>query len=142
MIRCSCGEFYGSACYHAEHKKITGHPDEHRVVCSYCGEEFTSYPLPEKGVHIALAGDDIVWTLCDKCMADRQSITTNVVDLIIAYESGELTEIELINLFQDLITSGLAGQLQGSYGRMAMDLVNSGWCFYDLKWKGEYYNGN
>ena len=47
---------------------------------------------------------------------------------IIAYENGELEEEEVILLFQDLIDSGLAWQLQGSYGRMAEKLIESGYC--------------
>ena len=47
---------------------------------------------------------------------------------IIAYENGELDEDEVINLFQELINSGLAWQLQGSYGRMAASLIESGYC--------------
>lgn len=141
MIRCICGEFFGTACSHAEHKRIQNHPNEHLTVCSQCGEEFSSYPLPKKGVHIALnESGDIVWTLCDKCMEDKQSVGVDQVDLIIAFESGELTELELVNFFQDLISSGLAWQLQGFYGRMAMDLINNGWCYRKLEWKGEYAN--
>ena len=47
---------------------------------------------------------------------------------IIAYENGELDEDEIITLFQELINSGLAWQLQGSYGRMAESLIESGYC--------------
>lgn len=140
MIRCNCGEFFGNACGHAEHKKFQKYPNEHKTVCSCCGEEFSSYPLPEKGVHVAEANGSIVWVLCDKCMERKQSVGVDQVDVIIAYESGELTEIELVNLFQDLITSGLAWQLQGHYGRVASDLIKNGWCFVELEWKGEYAN--
>lgn len=139
MIRCECGEFFGKGCQHAEHKKISGYPGEHRIVCSGCGEYFSSYPLPKVGVHVAYTSEgDIVWTLCDKCMEEKQSVAVDQIDAIIAYESGELTEIELLNLFQDLITSGLAWSLQGHYGRVASDLIKNGWCFVQLEWKGEY----
>ncbi len=50
------------------------------------------------------------------------------VDNIIAYEQGELDEEDTITLFQSLINSGLAWQLQGSYGRTAMALVDAGLC--------------
>jgi hypothetical protein len=50
------------------------------------------------------------------------------VSQIIAYEQGELEEGEVIALFQDLINSGLAWQLQGAYGRMAMHLIDAGYC--------------
>lgn len=50
------------------------------------------------------------------------------VDQIIAYECGELDDDGIINLFQDLINSGLAYQLQGSYGRTANALIEAGYC--------------
>lgn len=50
------------------------------------------------------------------------------VDNIIAYEQGELDEEDTITLFQSLINSGLAWQLQGSYGRTAMAMVDAGLC--------------
>jgi hypothetical protein len=50
------------------------------------------------------------------------------VGLIMAYEQGELEEHEVIGLFQSLIDSGLAWQLQGAYGRQAMRLIEAGLC--------------
>lgn len=50
----------------------------------------------------------------------------NQLDKIIAYENGELDDEATVELFQDLVTSGLAWQLQGSYGRMAAHLIQNG----------------
>ena len=50
------------------------------------------------------------------------------IDKIIAYEQGELDRDETIELFQELIDSGLAWELQGSYGRMAKRLIELGLC--------------
>lgn len=48
------------------------------------------------------------------------------VDKLIAYENGELSEDETIDLFQELVTSGLAWSLQGHYGRTAAALIDAG----------------
>lgn len=50
----------------------------------------------------------------------------DVLELIISYESGELSKEDIINLFQELVNSGLAWQLQGHYGRTARDLIKMG----------------
>lgn len=52
----------------------------------------------------------------------------NITDRIIDYEAGFLWEEETINLFQDLIDSGLAWKLQGNYGRVALSLIEAGYC--------------
>ena len=51
-----------------------------------------------------------------------------LLDKIIAYESGELSEEETIKFFQELIDTGLAWQLQGHYGRTAQWLIEVGLC--------------
>lgn len=50
------------------------------------------------------------------------------LNAIIALEQGELDEGETIDLFQNLINSGLVWELQGSYGRTAMRLIEAGFC--------------
>ena len=41
------------------------------------------------------------------------------VDFVMAYENGELNQLEVIAGFQKGIDSGLVWQLQGAYGRQA-----------------------
>jgi hypothetical protein len=53
---------------------------------------------------------------------------TIMVDQIIRYESGEMSEEETVDFFQELIDTGLAWKLQGSYGRMAQALIAAGYC--------------
>lgn len=50
------------------------------------------------------------------------------IDKIMSYEDGSLSEDETIELFQELIDSGLAWKLQGHYGRTAQALINAGLC--------------
>jgi hypothetical protein len=55
-------------------------------------------------------------------------IKGDVVSKIMAFEEGEMEEVELVEFFQEIIDSGLVWQLQGFYGRTAMDLINNGLC--------------
>jgi hypothetical protein len=52
----------------------------------------------------------------------------DIIDRLIDYESGLLSDGEVIALFQDLIDSRLAWQLQGHYGRTATQLIEAGYC--------------
>lgn len=45
---------------------------------------------------------------------------------IIAYEAGELGEDETLELFAELVRTGLAWRLQGHYGRTAASLIDAG----------------
>ena len=50
------------------------------------------------------------------------------VDKIIAYESGEMDEEQIIEMFQELIDNGMAWTSQGHYGRTAKALIETGYC--------------
>jgi hypothetical protein len=50
----------------------------------------------------------------------------NIVDKIIDYESGIMTDDDIVDLFANLIKTGLAWNLQGSYGRAAKALIDNG----------------
>jgi hypothetical protein len=54
-------------------------------------------------------------------------IKFNEVDYIIAYEQGELRGYKVLELFSNLIKTGKAWNLQGSYGRMAGNLIDRGY---------------
>lgn len=49
------------------------------------------------------------------------------IGLIIAYESGELSDKKTIELFAELIKDGSAWTLQGHYGRTATALIKAGY---------------
>ena len=51
-----------------------------------------------------------------------------MINQVIAYEQGELDEEGIIDMFQELINSGLAWKMQGSYGRTAKALIDAGYC--------------
>ena len=42
------------------------------------------------------------------------------------YETGAMSEEEVITFFQRLVDSGMAWRLQGSYGREAKRLIEAG----------------
>jgi hypothetical protein len=48
------------------------------------------------------------------------------IDTLMRYENGELEFDEEIELFQQLVDSGLAWKLQGFYGRAAQRLLDQG----------------
>ena len=52
--------------------------------------------------------------------------TGDLVDRIMSYENGDMSEDEIVSFFGELIRSGLAWQLQGSYGRTAIALIKHG----------------
>jgi hypothetical protein len=52
----------------------------------------------------------------------------DLVDSIMAYESGELSLEGGVELFQALIDDGTVWRLQGHYSRVAMDLIERGYC--------------
>lgn len=49
-----------------------------------------------------------------------------MLNQILQYADGELDEEQTITLFQSLVDTGLAWELQGHYGRTAIDLINQG----------------
>lgn len=50
----------------------------------------------------------------------------DIVSRMIDFEMGLLDESETLDFFQDLVDTGMAWSLQGSYGRMANALINEG----------------
>lgn len=50
------------------------------------------------------------------------------VSRLIAFENGDLDHDEIVDLFQDGIDKGWVWNLQGFYGRTAMQLIEAGYC--------------
>lgn len=64
-------------------------------------------------------------------LAQVEAATDKRMDLVTridAYEAGQLDDEQTIELFQEMIDSGLVWDLQGSYGRTAATLIRSGLC--------------
>lgn len=49
----------------------------------------------------------------------------DLVDLIIAYETGEANDKQILNLFSKLVKNGQAWSLQGHYGRTAKAMIEN-----------------
>lgn len=56
----------------------------------------------------------------------------DIIGDVLAFECGELDEDATVILFQRLVDSGAAWQLQGYYGRMAQAMIDAG-LIYDSK---------
>jgi hypothetical protein len=54
------------------------------------------------------------------------SIKSDTVNKITQYENGEMSREEVLEFFAELIKNGTCWKLQGSYGRMARDFIESG----------------
>jgi hypothetical protein len=57
---------------------------------------------------------------------ERAQMRAGLVDWLVAWEQGALSAEGEITLFQELVDSGLAWQLQGMYGRQAMAMLDAG----------------
>lgn len=51
---------------------------------------------------------------------------TRMLDLLMEYELGEISDEDTVELFQYLVDSGLVNSLQGHFGRTAEHLVQLG----------------
>jgi hypothetical protein len=49
-----------------------------------------------------------------------------MIDMLIDFEQGNLSEADTVKLFSELVKTGMAWNLQGFYGRTAMDMIKSG----------------
>ena len=56
-----------------------------------------------------------------------------LTDKIIAYECGEMNEAEMLELFTELVSNGMAWTLQGHYGRTASALIDAGYISEDVQ---------
>jgi hypothetical protein len=66
--------------------------------------------------------------MCKDCEMPNAYEDVDITSMIIDYECGLLDQDDTIMLFQKLIDTGVAWQLQGSYGRTAAALIEAGYC--------------
>ncbi len=58
----------------------------------------------------------------------EQTTGENLVSKIMDFEEGQMDFEEAIEFFQYLIDTGMAWRLQGTYGRIAGQLIERGLC--------------
>jgi len=63
----------------------------------------------------------------------KTKVYPDTLERMLLLEDGLLDVEDTIELFQELIDSGLAWKLQGFYGRAASDLINQGHCTMNRK---------
>ena len=61
-----------------------------------------------------------------KFLKENEDRDYDVVDFIMDYEDGNMSQEDIIKGFQKLLDSGLVWKLQGAYGRMAQELIDKG----------------
>ncbi len=61
---------------------------------------------------------------------------TDILPDLIRWENSDLNQTETVELFQSLIDSGLAWELQGHYGRTAKRFIDAGLCHFPGKTPG------
>lgn len=66
------------------------------------------------------------WNLAMEVTPRKDKQMAELVNKIIAYENDQLSDDEVIALFQELVDNGMAWTLQGHYGRMAQNLIDLG----------------
>ena len=92
--------------------------------------EVAALPVPGKSAKVRVMNDEgtervFYAEVFDLTVVQRLD-KNETVGRIIAFENGELNDDEVIQLFQDLVDSGVAWQLQGYYGRTARHLIDAG----------------
>jgi len=60
--------------------------------------------------------------------AHKKDNTKDLINQLMSYESGEMSDEEEIKFFQELIDTRLVWSLQGHYGRVAATLIEAGLC--------------
>lgn len=87
--------------------------------------------LPKELEHLMAGGSKIVrGEHCEEChgtgeLFENEDGEFDWVSALFAYEEGELDTRTVIQLFAELIKTGKCYTLQGSYGRMALRLINA-----------------
>ena len=74
-----------------------------------------------------------------KKTAEKDAHAVDRVGQIMRFEEGEMNDDEIINFFQSMIDDGSVWSLQGSYGRMAQQLIDEGICHHAKEQHQDFY---
>ena len=82
--------------------------------------------MPGRGWSASWVTRNAITLVGSSATPERQSVMSEISQLIFDFDAGYLNVDEAIALFQQLVDTGLAWTLRGTYGHTAQTLIDNG----------------